>query len=63
MEDEQIIAFSAETNQGRDELAESLMALVAMPSWRGDVAADDVIDVVEDASPTAPPDAPASNEP
>jgi GTP-binding protein len=63
MEDEQIIAFSAETNQGRDELAESLMALVAMPSWRGDVAADDVIDVVENASPTAPPDAPASNEP
>ena len=31
LEDDQIISFSAETNQGRDELAEALVALVQQP--------------------------------
>ena len=34
LEDEQMIPFSAETNQGRDELAEALVSLVRQPSWR-----------------------------
>jgi GTP-binding protein len=34
LEDDQIIPFSAETNQGRDDLAEALLALIDMPSWR-----------------------------
>ena len=34
LEDDQVIPFSAETNQGRDELAEALMSLVKQPSWR-----------------------------
>jgi GTP-binding protein len=48
LEDDQIIPFSAETNRGRDELAEALLSLVAQPSWRAaDRAADD------DTSPPA----------
>ena len=34
LEDEQMIPFSAETNQGRDDLAAALMSLVKEPSWR-----------------------------
>jgi GTP-binding protein len=34
LEDDQLIPFSAETNQGRDELAAALVALVEQPSWR-----------------------------
>jgi GTP-binding protein len=34
LEDDQMIPFSAETNQGRDDLAEALMSLIKMPSWR-----------------------------
>jgi GTP-binding protein len=34
LEDEQMIPFSAETNQGRDDLAEALVSLVEQPSWR-----------------------------
>jgi GTP-binding protein len=34
LEDEQMIPFSAETNQGRDDLAEALMSLITQPSWR-----------------------------
>ena len=34
LEDEQMIPFSAETNQGRDELAAALVSLVEQPSWR-----------------------------
>ena len=34
LEDEQMIPFSAETNQGRDDLAEALMSLIEQPSWR-----------------------------
>lgn len=34
LEDEQLIPFSAETNQGRDDLAAALVALVEQPSWR-----------------------------
>jgi GTP-binding protein len=34
LEDDQVIPFSAETNEGRDDLAEALLALVAQPSWR-----------------------------
>lgn len=51
LEDEQMIPFSAETNQGRDDLAEAVVTLVRMPSWRA-VAAEEVdaaADVVEPA--------------
>ncbi|MCY7380117.1 MAG: ribosome biogenesis GTP-binding protein YihA/YsxC [Gemmatimonadaceae bacterium] len=34
MEDDQVIPFSAETNEGRDDLAEALMSLIDQPSWR-----------------------------
>ena len=34
LEDEQMIPFSAETNQGRDDLASALMSLIEQPSWR-----------------------------
>jgi GTP-binding protein len=34
LEEDQMIPFSAETNQGRDELAAALMSLVDQPSWR-----------------------------
>jgi GTP-binding protein len=34
LEDDQMIPFSAETNQGRDDLAEALMSLIDQPSWR-----------------------------
>ena len=34
LEDEQVIPFSAETNQGRDDLAAALVSLVEQPSWR-----------------------------
>jgi GTP-binding protein len=46
LEDEQMIPFSAETNQGRDDLAEAVVSLVKMPSWRA-VAAEEAVDVVE----------------
>ena len=39
LEDEQLIPFSAETNQGRDELAAALVELVEQPSWRAAPAA------------------------
>ena len=41
LEDEQMIPFSAETNQGRDELAAALMALIEQPSWRAAPEATD----------------------
>lgn len=46
LEEEQMIPFSAETNQGRDELASALVSLVEQPSWRAapKSAADDVPD-------------------
>jgi len=46
LEDEQLIPFSAETNQGRDELAAALVALVEQPSWRAAprVETDDAAD-------------------
>lgn len=34
MDDEQLIAFSAQTGHGRDELAAAVMALIEQPSWR-----------------------------
>ena len=34
LEDDQMIPFSAETNQGRDDLASALMSLIEQPSWR-----------------------------
>ena len=34
LEQEQLIPFSAETNQGRDELASAVMSLIELPSWR-----------------------------
>jgi GTP-binding protein len=47
LEDDQIIPFSAETNEGRDDLAEALLALIAMPSWR--VAPEDDETVASEA--------------
>jgi GTP-binding protein len=41
LEDDQLIPFSAETNQGRDELAAALVALVEQPSWRAAPPATD----------------------
>ena len=34
LEDEQMIPFSAETNQGRDELASALVSLIEQPAFR-----------------------------
>jgi GTP-binding protein len=34
LEPEQMIPFSAETGEGRDDLASALMDLLAQPSWR-----------------------------
>jgi GTP-binding protein len=34
LDDEQVIPFSAMTDQGRDELAAALVALIEQPSWR-----------------------------
>jgi GTP-binding protein len=34
LEDDQMIPFSAETNEGRDDLAAALLSLVEQPSWR-----------------------------
>ncbi len=31
---DQVIAFSAESGQGRDELAEAVVSLMGQPSWR-----------------------------
>jgi len=49
LEDDQMIPFSAETNEGRDDLAAALVALVEQPSWR--------------AAPAAPPDPSESDSP
>ena len=38
LDTEQLIPFSAETNEGRDDLAEAIISLVAMPSWRAPAA-------------------------
>ena len=40
LEDDQMIPFSAETNLGRDDLAEALVSLVQQPSWRVPRATD-----------------------
>ena len=40
LEEEQLIPFSAETNQGRDELASAVMSLIELPSWRAARRAD-----------------------
>ncbi|MDB4908660.1 MAG: engB [Gemmatimonadetes bacterium] len=34
VDDDQVIPFSAETGEGRDELAEAVMQIVKMPDWR-----------------------------
>lgn len=55
LEDEQMIPFSAETNLGRDDLAEAVMSLVTMPSWRAtSVVADDPDEAAEPAPPPLP---------
>ena len=53
LEDEQMIPFSAETNQGRDDLAEALMSLITQPSWRTAHGATDA--GAEPAESGAPP--------
>ena len=52
LEDDQMIPFSAETNQGRDDLAEALMSLIVQPSWRT-VAAEESNPESVDSSPEA----------
>ena len=49
LEDEQMIPFSAETNAGRDDLAEAVVSLVRMPSWRTEA----VVEEAEVAEPTS----------
>ena len=34
VDDDQVIQFSAETGEGRDDLAEAVMQIVKMPDWR-----------------------------
>jgi GTP-binding protein len=58
LEDDQVIPFSAETNAGRDELAEALVALLEQPSWRGAAPAP-----ADDAEARAPaPDTLSSSD-
>lgn len=63
LEDDQMIPFSAETNEGRDELAAALVALVEQPSWRTPAPA--LSPELEPAAGTAPETAtePASSAP
>ena len=42
LEDDQMIPFSAETNLGRDDLAEALMSLIEQPSWRTTADAESI---------------------
>ncbi|HUQ46276.1 MAG TPA: ribosome biogenesis GTP-binding protein YihA/YsxC [Gemmatimonadaceae bacterium] len=60
LEDEQVIPFSAETNQGRDDLAAALVSLVAQPSWRKAPAVEsstpDSAAVPADGAGSAPPE-------
>ena len=56
LEADQMIPFSAVSNQGRDDLAAAVMALIAQPSWRAVVAAEELEiapppEVVVDAEP------------
>jgi GTP-binding protein len=50
LEDDQVIPFSAETNEGRDELAAALMALIEQPSWRAAPLDEDEPDPVSPAT-------------
>jgi GTP-binding protein len=34
VEDEQLIPFSARTGEGRDDLAQAIVSLLAQPSWK-----------------------------
>jgi GTP-binding protein len=34
IEDEQLIPFSARTGEGRDDLAQAVVSVLAQPSWR-----------------------------
>jgi GTP-binding protein len=36
VEDEQLIPFSARTGEGRDDLAQAVVAILAQPSWRAE---------------------------
>jgi GTP-binding protein len=61
LEEDQMIPFSAVTNQGRDELAEAVVSLVGMPSWR---AVEEVASVTGDAGDsTAQGDAQSDHAP
>ena len=56
LEADQMIPFSAVSNQGRDDLAAAVMALIAQPSWRAVEAAEELEiapppEVVVDAEP------------
>jgi GTP-binding protein len=55
LEDDQMIPFSAETNQGRDDLAEALMSLIRQPSWRTPAPAEQTPD--EDVARDVPVEA------
>jgi GTP-binding protein len=49
LEDDQVIPFSAQTNQGRDELAAALVSLIEQPAWREGAASTRVEDAGMDA--------------
>jgi GTP-binding protein len=55
LEDDQMIPFSAETNQGRDDLAAALMSLIEQPSWRTGAPTDEVDAAAMPDSPVADP--------
>ncbi|MES2176839.1 MAG: ribosome biogenesis GTP-binding protein YihA/YsxC [Gemmatimonadota bacterium] len=54
LEDEQMIPFSAETNHGRDDLADAVVSLVGQPSWRTPAPPDG------EAAPETPPVVPGA---
>ncbi|HEX8851465.1 MAG TPA: ribosome biogenesis GTP-binding protein YihA/YsxC [Gemmatimonadaceae bacterium] len=45
MDESQIIPFSAVTGEGRDELAEAIVELIAQPSWRDTTSGEEDADV------------------
>jgi GTP-binding protein len=57
LEGDQMIPFSAETNQGRDELASALMSLIEQPAWRAApaVATDEPLDGTNGGDTHSPP--------
>jgi GTP-binding protein len=47
IEEDQLISFSAETGEGRDELAEAIVLLLEQPPWRETAEATDATEPPE----------------